>query len=407
VRSTPYNTARRELGDEFPEILELGRKGGTTAFLGRRRGGDVALLLVQPTRARPEYLLQVVDSLESGFPVGRTTCAACGTPQAGWPRFCDACRADLAGAEPDGAPPVPPGGYELLGSLRREDGGGPLYFAREAATGRVVGLSGRRGLAGGLELAPSWTPAVATGRRGAQAAAAAGVLAVLVLALALGASRREQGAAAGPSTRLAPRPVTGTAVRGEPPAAVAPGRGNTVQPRTANAAGNRGTAGTVPSGGSPAPPRPGASPTAGTEGRGQTGAPPTEDAVPASRRPAASEPPAVPTPQGVEEALHRYTSAVGSGRTSRIAGAYPGITPAEVDRWERFFAPIRPDAGLRAWYEVVSGPSLHGDRAEVIFTLTIAYENATGDAVERPLPLRARLRWTGSAWALQEVLLLQ
>jgi hypothetical protein len=109
----------------------------------------------------------------------------------------------------------------------------------------------------------------------------------------------------------------------------------------------------------------------------------------------------------VEAAIARYASAVASRQTSRITRAYPGITPAEVDRWNRFFAPLGPDAGLRASHEVVSGPTLDGNRAEVIFTLTLSYQNPAGAPEDRSLPLRAVLRWTGTAWSLQEVRLLQ
>lgn len=393
VRPNPFETARRALGHEFPDLVELGRNAGSTAFLGRRENGELAVLLVKPSRGNPE--IEVDALLEADVPVGRTTCPVCGTPQAGWPRFCDRCKADLAGAEPDAAPRVPEG-HELLGSLRRKEGGGPLYFAREAATGRVVGLSGRRGLAGGLELAPAWTPAPRAGLRRRAALAGAGTLAAAVLALVLAPGLRGErtaGAPEGPSARFPAGPpaesassaVTGAGELGGSGAAttsVPPGGGSPVRPSTA----------AVPS--SPE----------GTPGRRD--APVTAPNPSAPSAPAPSEP-AVPTPRGVEDAIGRYASAVGSGRTSRIAQAYPGITPAEVNRWERLFAPLGRDAGLRAWYDVVSGPTINGDRAEVIFTLTVAYANGAGEPVERPLPLRARLRWTGSAWALQEVLLLQ
>ena len=409
VRPDPYETARRALGHEFPDIVELGRNAGTTAFLGRRAGGEVAVLLVKPSHGNPEYLLEVDALLEADFPVGRTTCAACGTPQSGWPRFCDACKADLAGAEPDTALSVAPDGYELLGSLRRKEGGGPLYFAREAATGRVVGLSARRGLAGGLELSPAWTPAGSAARSRRAVMAAAGTLAAAVLALALAAGLREQGAAgaAGPTTRLAAGPST----RSAPPAgtgtvAGAPG-GSGAAPTSVPPAGREPAApGTPPGSGSPDRPASLAAEPSPTGTQGRRDAPGTTSNPSVSSPPAPSEP-AVPTPRGVEDAIGRYASAVGSGRTSRIAQAYPGITPAEVSRWDRFFAPLGRDAGLRAWYDVVSGPTIAGDRAEVIFTLTVAYANGAGEPVERPLPLRARLRWTGSAWTLQEVLLLQ
>jgi hypothetical protein len=69
------------------------------------------------------------------------------------------------------------------------------------------------------------------------------------------------------------------------------------------------------------------------------------DAPPASIP--ASAPAAAPTPQGITDAVGRYAAAVQSRQTSRISRAYPGITAAEVDRWQRFFRPLGPDPGWR------------------------------------------------------------
>lgn len=395
-------SVRRQLGAEFPDIVELGKRAGTAAFLGRRPEGGVAMLLLKPAARGDAYELEVSDALADDFSLGRTTCPACGTPHTGWPRFCRTCRADMAGAEAAGPPPTPPGGYELLGALRRAGGGGPLYFAREAATGRVVGLAGRRGLAGGLELSPAWSPG--TGTRGRTAkAVAAGVLLLAVLGVAVAAGARGPGLPDAPGG-ASPGGVAGSSADPPPstgPAAPSPvDTGRSVPP---SAGGEQRTPGGAPPAGPPvaaaaatgSPPSP-----AGA----RADAPGPQASAPA---PSAAPPAAASGPQGVEDAIRRYAAAVGSGRTSRIAQAYPGVTPAELERWSRFYAPLGRDARLRAWHEVVSGPTLQGDRAEVLFTLTVAYENGRGEPVERPLPLRARLRWTGSAWALQEVLLLQ
>lgn len=399
-------SVRRQLGAEFPDILELGERAGTAAFLGRRPEGGVALLLLKPAAGGHAYELEVSDALADDFPLGRTACPACGRPHTGWPRFCRECGTDMAGAVAAGPPPTPPGGYELLGALPRAGGGGPLYFAREAATGRVVGLAGRRGLAGGLELSPAWSPGA--GPRGrAPKAVAAGVFLLSVLGAAVAGARgpARPDAPGGPS----PRPVAGASTDPAPstvPAAPFPvDTGRAVAPPAGEAAQG-------PPGGAATPGRPVAAAAAtespssppGAGGRERPDAPGPQASAPG---PSTAPPAAAGGPQGVEDAIRRYAAAVGSGQTSRIAQAYPGVTPAELERWSRFYAPLGRDARLRAWHEVVSGPTLQGDRAEVLFTLTVAYENGRGEPVERPLPLRARLRWTGSAWALQEVLLLQ
>lgn len=397
MRSALYQAVQRQVGHEFPEIFELGSEAGWAAFLGRPAGGGpLAILLMQAEEGSREHRLQVVRRLDSGLQVGRTTCPACGMNQPGWPRWCRECRTDLAAPPADAeADLLVPGGHQLLGTLTRAEGGAPLHFAREVATGRVVALAEKARPDGSVELVPAWTtalPATPPPRRLIVTGAAG--LALIVAALLVAAVV----AARGPRIKNVAADSSGIVDTAAPPAGTPP---LTVAEDTGGAAAPVNDSSPSPA---PAPTEKSASVADGGRREQQKGsAPGTPSTV--GTRPSPTSP--VPTPQGVEAAVARYASAVASRQTSRITRAYPGITPAEVDRWNRFFAPLGPDAGLRASHEVVSGPTLDGNRAEVIFTLTLSYQNAAGAPEDRSLPLRAVLRWTGTAWSLQEVRLLQ
>lgn len=407
MRSALYQAVQRQVGHDFPEIFELGSEAGWAAFLGRPAGGGpLAILLMQAEEGSREHRLQVIRRLDSGLRVGRTTCPACGVEQAGWPRWCRECRTDLAAPPADAeADLLVPGGHQLLGTLARAEGGAPLHFAREVATGRVVGLAEKARPDGSVELTPAWTPV--RGRpphrpTTARAAALALIAAALLVAAVVAARgpRIQAGAAANGSAVVDTAGMQAAVPGVAPPSAAPEDTGGAAAPvnDSSRAAG-------APSS-SPPQTEKSASVAEGGRREPQKGAPPGTPGT-IGTRPAPSPPSPVPTPQGVEAAIARYASAVASGQTSRITRVYPGITPAEVDRWNRFFAPLGPDAGLRASHEVVSGPTLNGNRAEVIFTLTLSYRNAAGAPEDRSLPLRAVLRWTGTAWSLQEVRLLQ
>jgi hypothetical protein len=104
----------------------------------------------------------------------------------------------------------------------------------------------------------------------------------------------------------------------------------------------------------------------------------------------------------VEAAVRQYAQAVGSCQTSRLSRAYPGITEAEVLRWERFFRQ-NCGGGVRTGFVAEAPASVDGTRAELLFTLTLSYADGTGRTVEQPLPLRAVLEWRAGAWSLREV----
>ncbi|HEX6371363.1 MAG TPA: hypothetical protein VF006_20765 [Longimicrobium sp.] len=390
--------------------MELGSEAGWAAFLGRPAGGgSLAILLMQAEEGSREHRLQVVRRLDSGVRVGRTTCTACGKVQVGWPRYCDECRTDLAATPADAeADLLVPGGHQLLGTLTRAEGGAPVHFAREVATGRVVGLAEKARPDGSVELTRAWAPDTAaawpprrlTTARAAGLALIAAALLVAAVVAARGPRIQADAVANAPGGVDTAGTQAGNPPVVTPPSTVLEDKGGPAAPVNDSS----------PSAGAPSstPAQTEKSATVAGGGRReqQKGSAPGTPAT-AGTRPAPSPPSPVPTPQGVEATIGRYASAVASGQTSRITRAYPGITPAEVDRWNRFFAPLGPDAGLRASHEVVSGPTLDGNRAEVIFTLTLSYQNPAGTPEYRSLPLRAVLRWTGTAWSLQEVRLLQ
>ncbi|HYR12341.1 MAG TPA: hypothetical protein VEQ60_31430 [Longimicrobium sp.] len=387
----------RSAQNPSPRVLELGGDEGWVAFLECRPGEPEPAILLRKDGPRGRtHPPEVIAYLDPALPVGRTTCPRCGARQAGWPRFCGVCRADLAPISEDPqADLVLPHGYEHLGPLQRAEGGGPLHFAREVATGRVVGMVEKPAPDGSVDLVPVWvaTPTEPGRRRWRNPGAAVAVLAALLIAALLIARGLP---VAAPGTDPVPKADTAATLSGARDTAGAPAGG------TPDARSGGGSLPVAPTGGKVATP---AGEGAGTPPRRTGGERVTPPSVTVDRPPPVAPP--APTPQGVEAAIRSYASAVGSGQTRRIARVYPGITAAEVERWNRFFAPLGPGAGLQADYEVVSGPTLQGNRAEVIFTLTLSYTNAAGAPAGESLPLRALLQWTGTEWSLQEVRLLQ
>jgi hypothetical protein len=461
VRTELYDAVREATRDEFDLAAELGGTDAWAVFLGQALdGGGLAVLLLQEAEdGGGQFDLEVMDAVEAGLPVGVTTCAACGAGEEGWPRFCALCGADLTGVQADAAVPggsagellaevraAADGVYQVLGALPHAEGGGALYFARETASGRIVGLALQQDAGGELDLVvawepgedaahaaspaageaftpappavpgpavalereepvsppPLWNPPAARARsrgreRVRRAAGMAGVAAVgVALVAALVLVLRDPPLP--PSTDSA-RTALGTAtppadVPADPgpdgdPGAAAEGGKKPVDPRPSPAAARTGVAKPASAAPEATPPRPSTS----------TAQPPAATAA-AGDDPEAG--PAAPTADGVEAAVRRYAQAVGSCQTSRITRAYPGITGAEVERWERFFRQ-NCGAGLRTEFVADGGASVDGTRAELLFTLAMAYTDPAGRAVQQPLPMRALLEWREGAWSLREV----
>lgn len=475
-----YEAVEEATRNEFELLAQLGGGSAWAAFLGRPlagRGPLVLLLLQAAEEGDGEFDLETLEALDDGLPLGRTGCSSCGAEGEGWPRFCPGCGADLTGVPADAAVPsgtaealldevrgAAAGVYEVLGAMPHAEGGGALYFAREAGTGRVVGLALRTEADGELDLVVSWTPGMDSGAsdgpaavdragwdeavpgdeaapsavpygsrpdgsapwsgddgadaphplfeaparrragardRGRRAAgiAAVGFVGVALVAALIAAfwnpSPPPDPASSFAETVAPPRPGPAAAAAGPASTATAdPATGSTRLPAPA------GGAAAAPS----PPPRPAAAPAAPTTPAVASTSTPASSVPAATTAPATPPAPAAaPTPQGITEAIGRYAAAVQSRQTSRITRAYPGITPAEVDRWERFFRPLAPDAGLEARYEALSGPTVSGTRGEILFTLTLSYTDGAGKAAVMPLPLRAILEWTGGGWSLREV----
>lgn len=389
MKSTLHRIEKSEAA-RFPEIHRLGGDAGWEAFLGYRPGDrEPAILLVQAGERGEEHRREVFAHLDSGLPVGRTTCPRCKAGQAGWPRFCGVCRTDLAPGSGDSQAELSVSrDYRYLGALRRTEGGGPLHFVLQKATGRVIGMAELPGAGGAVDVVPVWSASTVRRSRGWMVVAAVATAAAAAALWLPGVMDRRDSRVAADVRGDSIAADTGALDRApEAPVVVRP----------VQAAADSAPAGPSANQSGGEPLRPPGSPVGGNTGKDEKG----------GRPPSPAAPPPAPTPQGVEAAVAAYASAVASGRTSRIARVYQGITAAEVERWNRFFAPLGPRPGLRTEYEIVSGPNLTGTRAEVIFTLTLSYTDAAGAPAQQSMPLRALLQWTGTAWSLREVRLLQ
>lgn len=394
---------------KFDLLGWMGTGAEWTAALARGTpDGALAVLLLEKADDG-ELELEIVRELGDSREIGHTLCPACGHQAPGWPPSCTRCGGRLPGdLDADSLGPsgdvlgevraAGDGAFEVLGAMRLK-GRGSLFFARELADGRLVGLALDAEAPGDeLSLIPIWrageptvgaemtepelheplfsppprrrTRRISPGA-GYLAAAGVGVLtvAVTVLLLIHRSSNRDASAGAslafrgsGSSTDSAPAPAPA------PPTPPAP------------------VPGPPPS---PAPlPKPTSTPV------------PRPSPTPAPVAP--DEPPAAPVTRSdavqVRQALDRYVEAVQSRQTSRIQAAYPGITQAEVERWERFFQPLSSPSDLRVSYDVEDGPDVNGDSATVMFMLVLDF-----GGVRHPQPMTAMLVRAGDGWRLQDV----
>ena len=96
-----------------------------------------------------EYVLEVVQQLDSSIPSVEGNCPKCGTRPRGWGRYCTRCGLDLSGVA-TGIQPTADllqavkeaagDEFEILGEMSRAQGGGRVYFAGEIRTGNIVAL---------------------------------------------------------------------------------------------------------------------------------------------------------------------------------------------------------------------------------------------------------------------------
>ena len=96
-----------------------------------------------------EYVLEVVQQLDSSIPSVEGDCPKCGTRPRGWGRYCTRCGLDLSGVA-TGIQPTADllqavkeaagDEFEILGEMSRAQGGGRVYFARQIQNGNLVAL---------------------------------------------------------------------------------------------------------------------------------------------------------------------------------------------------------------------------------------------------------------------------
>ncbi len=100
-----------------------------------------------------EYVLEVVQQLDSSIPSVEGNCPKCGTRPRGWGRYCTRCGLDLSGIAPGIEPTADllqavkeaaGNEFEILGEMSRAQGGGRVYFARQIQAGNLVALRLRR-----------------------------------------------------------------------------------------------------------------------------------------------------------------------------------------------------------------------------------------------------------------------
>lgn len=152
---------RKAAAGEFEILGELGRRPeGGVAYLARDlvHGRLVALRFELTPGSRHDYVLEVLKELDSSLPASGLGCPRCGEPLRGWGRFCPGCGHDLsgtsgsdlaggaggAGGSLDFVSRLAGDEYEVLGQMRRAEGGGMIYFARERGKDTIVGFRMKR-----------------------------------------------------------------------------------------------------------------------------------------------------------------------------------------------------------------------------------------------------------------------
>jgi hypothetical protein len=148
------DSVRKAAAGEFEILGELGRRAdGGIAYLAKDLVEPrlVALRLERTPGGPHNYVLDVLKELDATLPTAGDGCPRCSAPLRGWGRFCPACGLDLSGGS--GSRGGLPGGellkaareaagaqYHILGEMKRAEGGGRVYFARERGKQTIVGL---------------------------------------------------------------------------------------------------------------------------------------------------------------------------------------------------------------------------------------------------------------------------
>lgn len=151
-----WDALSRALVGEYEILTRLGfGRGDAPVYLARELSSDTLVSLRLPPLSfgdeSQEYGLEIVRQLDSSLPDIETRCSHCGATLRQWSRFCSQCGRDISGIAPSPsgqtremlratAREAAADRYDVLGEMTRAEGGGLVYFAREAGTGTVVGL---------------------------------------------------------------------------------------------------------------------------------------------------------------------------------------------------------------------------------------------------------------------------
>ncbi len=162
--STSFNVSPD--GDPFDQLMAQVRQAAEGAYdilgeMGRSRSGNVvylarelesgSLVAMKLTRAGgDEFTLEVVKTLDGAVPGLENKCPECRSVLPDLDRFCFRCGADLSavgftpGVEEanqllEAVREATAGEYEILGKMDRVEGG-PVFFARDLARGKLVAL---------------------------------------------------------------------------------------------------------------------------------------------------------------------------------------------------------------------------------------------------------------------------
>ena len=110
-------------------------------------------------------------------------------------------------------------------------------------------------------------------------------------------------------------------------------------------------------------------------------------------------PPVDPRPE-IQKLIENYAGALESGDVEQVRRAYPGLTAAQQQSWQRFFDHVR---NLKANL-TITDLSVASSTAEATVSGVYEYDNAsTGRAERRPVTFRASLTRDASGWRLTTV----
>ena len=148
------DAVRKAAAGEFEILGELGRRAdGGIAYLAKDLVEPrlVALRLERTPGGPHNYTLDVLKELDATLPTTGDGCPRCSAPPRGWGRFCPACGLDLSGGSGSraglrsgeliqAAREAAGAQYQILGEMKRAEGGGMVYFARERGKQTIVVL---------------------------------------------------------------------------------------------------------------------------------------------------------------------------------------------------------------------------------------------------------------------------